>query len=143
MTTSGESKPRALVTLSEEECRALLDTTSVGHIAFVNHDGQQLIPLNFAFIDGTIYFRTQHESVLSELASGHDDVAFGIDHHDVFRQGWNVTVKGAASEAEDRATINLILGHSKLRPWAGGTRPVIIRVTIRSIAGRRVSGNRA
>ncbi|MEO6606530.1 MAG: pyridoxamine 5'-phosphate oxidase family protein [Aeromicrobium sp.] len=140
MTTSQE-KPRALATLSEEECRALLDTTSVGHIAFVNHEGQQLIPLNFAHIDGAIYFRTQHERILSQLAGGHGDVAFGIDHHDVFRQGWNVTIKGAAAEVEDRATINLVLGHSKLRPWAGGTRPLIIRVTIRSIAGRRVSGN--
>ncbi|KAA1395545.1 pyridoxamine 5'-phosphate oxidase family protein [Aeromicrobium ginsengisoli] len=132
-----------LSTLSEKECRELLGTTTVGHIAFVDRDGQQLIPANFAVLDGVIYLRTAPGSILSQLASGHPDVAFGINHHDVFRTGWNVTVRGTAVGVEDRATINVVLGHKRLRPWAGGVRPLIIRVTPSSMAGRRVSGNTA
>lgn len=126
--------------LPEDECRELLSTTTVGQIAFVNDDGQQLVPVNFVLVDGAIYFRTLSDGFLAQLARNHDDIAFGVDHHaDNYRHGWNVTVKGAASEAEDRATINLVLAHPRLRPWAGGIRPMVIRVSIDSIAGRRVS----
>jgi nitroimidazol reductase NimA-like FMN-containing flavoprotein (pyridoxamine 5'-phosphate oxidase superfamily) len=130
---------RPLITLDEKECRALLGTTTVGRLAFVNDEGQQLIPLNFAFIDGSVYFRTSPGTVLGRLAHGHDDVAFGIDHHDVFGEGWNVTVQGPATEVEDRATINVVLGHHRLQPWAGGVRPLVMKVSPRSIRGRHVS----
>lgn len=36
----------------------LLATPTVGPVAFVNHDGIQLVPLNFAVIADEIYFRT-------------------------------------------------------------------------------------
>jgi uncharacterized protein len=138
---SSDHPSGSLVVLSEEECTALLGTATVGRVAFVDDEGQQLIPVNFAFLDGAIYFRTKPDGVLSHLARGHDDVAFGVDHQDVFRVGWNVTVRGPAAEVEDRATINLVLGHNRLRPWAGGVRPLVIKVTPRDIDGRRVSGN--
>ncbi len=138
-----ESRSRSkIAALSNEECTALLSTTTVGRIAFTNEDGQQLVPVNFAYIDGDIYFRTLPDGFLSQLARDHDDVAFGVDHHaEVYRDGWNVTVKGSASEVTDRATINMVLGHGRLRPWAGGVRPMVIRVSVGSIDGRRVSGH--
>lgn len=142
MTTDHSGNQGDISVLPEDECRALLSTTTVGRIAFVNDDGQQLVPVNFAFIDGAIYFRTLSDGFLAQLARDHDDVAFGVDHHsDTYRHGWNVTVKGSAMEAEDRATINLVLAHPRLNPWAGGVRPMVIRVSIDSIDGRRVSGH--
>jgi hypothetical protein len=66
-------------------------------------------------------------------------VAFGVNHHDaMFRNGWNVTVKGRAEHVEDRATINKVLSHERLRPWAGGVRPLVLRVTVDAIDGRSV-----
>lgn len=138
--TTPDDRHDSVVVLPEEECLALLETTTVGRIAFVNDEGQQLVPVNFALIDGAIYFRTLPEGFLSGLATGHDDVAFGVDHYDVFRTGWNVTVRGSAHAVEDRETINKVLATHRLKPWAGGDRPLVIRVTPRSIAGRRVSG---
>jgi nitroimidazol reductase NimA-like FMN-containing flavoprotein (pyridoxamine 5'-phosphate oxidase superfamily) len=132
---------RSLVVLDESECRSLLGTTTVGQLAFVDADGQQLIPANFAFLDGIVYFRTKPDGVLGGLAQGHEDVAFGVHHHDVFREGWNVTVRGPAAEVVDRTTIDLVLGHHRLAPWAGGVRALVVKVTPRSIQGRRVSGN--
>lgn len=140
MTTPDDRRQSSVVKLSEEECLALLETTTVGRIAFVNAEGQQLVPVNFALMDGSIYFRTLPEGFLSGLARGHKDVAFGVDHHDIFRNGWNVTVRGSAREVEDRATINKVLANHRLRPWAGGVRPLVIKITPVSIAGRRVSG---
>lgn len=140
MTTPDDRRKGSIVELPEDECLALLETTTVGRIAFVDAEGQQLVPINFALIDGAIYFRTLHDGFLSSLAGGHDDVAFGVDYQDVFRVGWNVTVRGSAHEAEDRATINTVLSHSRLQPWAGGVRPLVIKITPASIAGRRVGG---
>lgn len=142
MTAADEPRAGSLITLPEDECLALIGTTTVGRIAFVNADGQQLLPVNFALIDRLIYFRTVPDGLLAELGPGHGDVAFEVDHHeDLYRDGWNVTVRGDASQVEDRATINLVLAHERLRPWAGGVRPMVIRVTPRSIDGRRVSGH--
>ena len=140
MTPPDDRNQGSIAELPEDECLALLGTTTVGRIAFVNDEGQQLIPVNFALIDGAIYFRTLPDGFLSSLARGHQDVAFGVDHQDVFREGWNVTVRGPAREVEDRATINKVLGHHQLKPWAGGVRPLVIEITLNSIAGRRVSG---
>ena len=139
MTTPDDHNQGSIAELSEEECLALLETTTVGRIAFVNADGQQLVPVNFALLEGAIYFRTLPDGFLSSLARGHGDVAFGVDHQDVFRTGWNVTVRGAAGAVEDRATINKVLSHHRLKPWAGGVRPLVIKITPTSVAGRRVS----
>lgn len=142
MNTEPVARGGQIMALTQSECTSLLSTTAVGRIAFVNEDGQQFVPVNFAYIDGAIYFRTLSDGFLSQLARDHDDVAFGVDHHaDVYRDGWNVTVKGTASEVTDRATINMVMGHGRLRPWAGGVRPMVIRVTVESIEGRRVSGH--
>jgi nitroimidazol reductase NimA-like FMN-containing flavoprotein (pyridoxamine 5'-phosphate oxidase superfamily) len=140
MNTSEKRRELTIAELSEDECLARLETTTVGRIAFVDGNGQQLVPVNFALMDRAVYLRTLPGGFLSILARGHDDVAFEIDHHDVFRVGWNVTVRGTAGEVEDRATINRVLANHRLSPWAGGIRPLVIKLTPRSIAGRRVSG---
>ena len=141
MTINEEARRGRIVDLPADECMVLLSTTTIGRVAFVNEDGQQLVPVNFAEIDGVIYFRTMPEGFLAQLAHGHEDVAFGVDYHDdTYRHGWNVTVKGSAALVEDRATINMVLSHGRLRPWAGGVRPLVISISLDSIAGRRVAG---
>lgn len=130
-------------TLSEQECRELLTTTTVGRLAFAGDDGPELVPVNFAVIDDSIYFRTLPDGFLSRLRTGSHPVAFGVDHHDdMFQRGWNVTVKGSIRQVEDRATINKVLSHDRLRPWAGGVRPMVMRIDIGSIDGRRVGQQR-
>ena len=142
MTVNPEQRAGTIKPIPEDECRALLSTTTVGRVAFVDEDGQQLVPVNFAYLDGAIYFRTLPDGFLSTLTRGHHDVAFGVDHHDsMYRNGWNVTVRGRAEQVEDRATINKVLSHERLRPWAGGTRPLVIRVTVDAIDGRKVVGH--
>lgn len=142
MTSGSPRHPDTIQTMSEDECLSLLSSTTVGRVAFCGADGPELVPVNFALINGTIYFRTLPDGFLSQLSRGNDGVAFGIDFHDDSTlEGWNVTIKGPASQVEDRATINLVLGHGQLKPWAGGVRPLVIRVEVRSISGRRVGGH--
>lgn len=142
MTTDSDLNDGRIRPLPRDECLDLLGTTTVGRVAFIGDDGPELVPVNFALIDGVIYFRTLPDGFLSQLRSGSHRVAFGVDHHDdLYRNGWNVTVKGVIRQVEDRATINLVLGHARLRPWAGGVRPMVMRVSIDEIDGRRVSGH--
>lgn len=129
----------SIITLSDDECRARIQASTVGYVAFVNDEGQQMIPINFAWLDGAAYFQTVPDGVLADLTPGHDDVAFGIGHHDIFQIGWNVTVRGSTEEVRDPKTIDTVLSHDRLTPWAGGDRPLIIKLTPRSIDGRRVS----
>lgn len=142
MTGSDSDRRGSLKELTEEECLELLSTTTVGCIAFVNAEGQQLIPVNFIVFDGLIYFRTVYAGLLAGLERGHDhdDVAFGAVHHeDDSRSGWNVTARGSARRVEDRATINKVLGNPNLQAWAGGVRSTVIEVRPTSITGRRVA----
>lgn len=139
---TNRSVPRplgAVEKLTEVECLALLRMTSIGRIAYVDANGQQLIPVNFILLDGRVYFRTLTTGILSKLARGHDDVAFGVDHFDVStRSGQNVTVRGSAREVEDRANISKVLSNPGVEPWAGGLRPMVIEICPVSIDGRRV-----
>jgi nitroimidazol reductase NimA-like FMN-containing flavoprotein (pyridoxamine 5'-phosphate oxidase superfamily) len=139
MTFDPHERGGSLAELPDEECRALLTTTTVGRIAFVDDDGQQLVPVNFAYVDGAIYFRTVPDGFLAALAHQDREVAFG--HDDTYRSGWNVTVKGRVEQVEDQATIDRILAYERLRPWAGGVRPMVMRVTIDRIAGRKATGH--
>lgn len=140
-TESTSSRTGSLEELTETECLELLSASTVGRIAFVSAEGQQLVPVNFIVLDGLIYFRTTHAAFLSELAPGHADVAFGVDHYeDASRSGWNVTAHGSARRVEDRANINKVLGNPNLQPWAGGVRSIVIEIRPTSMAGRRVHG---
>lgn len=135
---SGESR-----VLPEQECLDLLTTTTVGRVAFVNAEGLQLVPLNFAVIDGEIYFRTAPESILDDLVAGDAQVAFAVDYHsEQFREGWSVTVKGTATRVQDPDLHAQVMSWRTLRPWAGGTREIVLHLSRRTIEGRRVHGNR-
>jgi len=140
MTGADSGTAGSLKELTAAECLELLSTATVGCIAFVNVEGQQLIPVNFIVLDSLIYFRTVYTGLLSGLARGHDDVAFGVVYHeDTSRSGWNVTARGSARRVEDRATINKVLGNPNLQPWAGGVRSTVIEVRPESVSGRRVN----
>jgi nitroimidazol reductase NimA-like FMN-containing flavoprotein (pyridoxamine 5'-phosphate oxidase superfamily) len=125
--------------LSDQECRELLGTTTVGRIAFVDAEGQQLLPVNFVEREGDVYFRTQAGTVLAQLADGHDEVAFGVDFHDdLYQRGWNVTLVGGAAGVDDPELVAELLAAARPRPWAPGERDVVIVVRGRRVSGRKV-----
>lgn len=139
MTTPPSGGRGPVVILSESDCLTLLETTTVGNFAFVDDEGQQLVPVNFVVLDKDIYFRTLPDGFLSVVAKGHQDVAFGITHHDIYGIGWNVTARGSTHEVVDPELAARVLSHPRLNPWAAGERSLVIQVKPTSIAGRRVA----
>jgi nitroimidazol reductase NimA-like FMN-containing flavoprotein (pyridoxamine 5'-phosphate oxidase superfamily) len=124
--------------MSPEDCAAFLaKTTTVGRIAFLSSVGQQLMPVNFAFRNGCLYFATSAESVLAELATGCRDVVFEIDYPDRMTQhGWSVVARGE-THAADTASAESAGGRLP-HPWAPGKRDVLIEMVPREITGRRI-----
>ena len=129
-------------TIAESVCRDLLTGGTIGRIAFNSAFGIQLLPLNYLYLDGAVYFRVDAESVLGELADGSDDVAFGVDYvEELVKEAWSVLVTGsirAVTEAEEMAKL---LGQRKLEPWAIGDRQLYLRLEPVTITGRRVKRN--
>ncbi len=138
--SSAPTRRGKLVSIAEAECWELLDTTTVGRLAFASDDGVVILPVNFLVHDERIYVRTEPGSTIAELADGRDEVAFEIDYHDDLNQaGWNVLIKGSTTMAGTLEGERALASTSRLGPWAPGDRSLIIRLTPRSVSGRRVS----
>jgi len=131
---SGKLEP-----IDEAECWELLDTTTVGRLAFTSDDGIVILPVNFLIHEQRIYVQTEPGSTIAALADGRDDVAFEIDHHDINQTGWNVLVKGSAAEAGTLEGERALASSGRLGPWAPGNRSLVIGLTPRTISGRRVA----
>lgn len=139
-TQSNPARPGKFRVLSEQECYGLLSTTTVGRVAFVATTGQQLLPVNFQYIDGVVYFQTSPDSILAEMAGGMDDVAFSVEYREeLFQTGWSVVVSGVTAGVEDSLLADRVRSVARLRPWAPGDRTLVIALTPRQITGRKVS----
>jgi nitroimidazol reductase NimA-like FMN-containing flavoprotein (pyridoxamine 5'-phosphate oxidase superfamily) len=127
--------------LSIQECRELLGTTTVGRVGFASSSGQLILPVNFSFLGGAVIFRTAATGPLAELASGADDVAFEVDYHGTrSRRAWSVLLNGSAAVV-DADEVSILTGDpaQQVEPWAEGERDLLIRLSPRTITGRRVS----
>ena len=76
---------RAFGPLTQSECLRLLETHSLGRLAWQSADSQQVRPINYVFRSGAVYFRTSPQGILSELVRP-ADVALEVDDLD-HRQG--------------------------------------------------------
>ena len=126
-----------LVELSTAECRDLLETDTVGRVAFVAPGGPRIVPVNFALAGDAIELRTTAYSELARHAVGRQ-VAFEIDHLDTERRrGWSVVALGLCEWVDDPGPAS---EGAEPEPWAGGNRPVRLRLAWSELTGRRVGG---
>jgi hypothetical protein len=90
--------------LDESECLELLDTATVGRMAFVVDGRQHLLPINYVVHEAVVYVRTADGTSFSRLDDG-TDVVFEVDYHDdVFRWGWSVTAVRSAGSPTRRCS---------------------------------------
>lgn len=124
--------------LSKSECFGLLARERVGRVAFVDHLGPVVMPVNFVMDRHMVVFRTDDGAKLDAAVSG-CRVAFEVDGTDeTTRTGWSVVVRGEAAEVtdpEELARLRLRL----LRPWAPGAKTHYIRILPAVLTGRRIS----
>ena len=135
MQTHDEWHPGHLRELTEQECRELLQDQKVGRVAWSDPDGPVVLPVNYRFVDGRVFFRTSpHSELARHFSPGR--AAFQIDYVDEFLQsGWSVLVRGRAELLE---WDELPGDDDRPEPWAEGIRNVYVRITPDRITGRRV-----
>ena len=130
-----------IITLSDDQCGDLLKThkARLGRVAFAE-GGQaawpSILPVNYTYWDGSIFFRTLEGSKLY-TALRRQRVAFEIDEiQDEWQQGWSVVALGRLDIVRD-PTVRASVG-DKLRSWAADATEQLVRLDIEQLTGRHV-----
>jgi uncharacterized protein len=130
----GDTPVRTFGPLTQSECLHLLETHSLGRLAWQAADSQQVRPINYVFRSGAVYFRTSPQGILSELVRP-ADVALEVDDLDQDkRTGWSVIVYGRAKAV---AALDVLeqWETDDLVPWAPRVRNLFIQITPSRITG--------
>jgi uncharacterized protein len=125
--------------ISPARCEELLESQSIGRVAWQAADGPQILPVTYAWYEGTIIFRTSPYSVLSELVRP-TEVALEIDDLDQkSRRGWSVVVQGRAQGVAEPDRLVRMWTVGGVVPWASGVRNVFIQIVPHRVTGRVVA----
>lgn len=127
---------RAPVVLDRDDCERRLRASYTGRVGFVDDGRPQVLPVNYAFADGVVVFKTGPGAKL-DAALRQDVVAFEVDAVDVdAHAGWSVQVVGRARVLGDPEEIAWARS-LPLRTWAfGGDRPFWVVVDLTEVTGR-------
>ena len=122
--------------IDEADCIELMASTPIGRIAFTVDDHPMVVPVNFAWHEDTVVFRTLEASKQTRWPAAAAS-SFEVDHWDAeARSGWSVAVIGRAREVTNFAEREELEGIG-LVPWAKEKwRPMWVRIEPESIAGR-------
>jgi uncharacterized protein len=124
--------------LTEEECVDLLEPGGVGRIGVTIAGLPVILPVNYAFVDGEVLFRTGEGTKLS-AATQRAVVAFEVDAYDVASaSGWSVLVIGRSSVVTDPMELARLDGY-EITSWADGTRSNYVRLRPELLNGRRIA----
>jgi len=129
--------------LSEAECLQLISPGGVGRLAYAGRYGLTVLPVNYKLHEGTIVFRTAHDSptdrdLRTGIQGAEFKVAFEIDDiNPAAREGWSVLIQGSAHHVESGTEHASVL-EAGVEPWAGGTRELFLRIIPTRITGRRI-----
>ncbi len=134
---------RVLEELDDAECIRLISPGGVGRLGFTGRYGPTVLPVNYTMFQGSVVFRTAHDSATDEdLRTGIQNaeyrVAFEVDHFDsAAREGWSVLIQGAAHHV-DSEDERVAVRQAGLEAWAPGERDLFMRVTPSRLTGRRI-----
>jgi len=134
----GAAKGAVLDNMTVAECREHLAGGGIGRFLFVEPGrGPVAIPVNFRMDGDDVVFRTATGGFMS--AGLHERrVSFDVDHlDDALGEGWSVLVTGKAQAVTDPAGLARAEA-LHIEPWAGGEKPVYVRLTASQVTGRRI-----
>jgi uncharacterized protein len=131
------SPARRTATLSERECSRLLQSKDLGRLAIVVDGAPQIFPVNYAYDERVVVFRTSPGMKLER--GPYTRAAFEVD--DVDRKtgvAWSVVVHGTAHDIS-AATDPLAQRLRRLivHPQAPGSRTRWMAVYADTVTGRR------
>jgi uncharacterized protein len=123
--------------LSEQESERLLASNDLGRVAMVNDGRPEIFPVNYAFADGVVVFRTGEGLKFDRTPM--TAVAFETDGIDATKGfAWSVVVHGTAQNITNTIdTRSERLRHLAVSPAAPGDRNYWVGIYVTQISGRR------
>ncbi|MEW6473419.1 MAG: pyridoxamine 5'-phosphate oxidase family protein [Actinomycetota bacterium] len=124
--------------LCPEQCWDRLRRSSVGRVAVTIGALPAIFPVNFTVVGGQILFLTGEGTKL-RAALDRTVVAFQVDDFDeATASGWSVMAVGLAEEVATPGELDG-LQPLVLRPFAGGDRSHVVKITPEFVSGRRIA----
>ncbi|MGF1597940.1 MAG: pyridoxamine 5'-phosphate oxidase family protein [Acidimicrobiales bacterium] len=125
--------------IDDDRCVELIGSTPVGRVGFLSDGVPLVLPVNHAWWEGAIVFRSLEGKKLAAAAEN-QQVCFEVDHwNPEDRSGWSVVVRGTACEVTDWADREQ-LENIGLVPWARDAwRTLWVRIEPSSISGRMLT----
>jgi nitroimidazol reductase NimA-like FMN-containing flavoprotein (pyridoxamine 5'-phosphate oxidase superfamily) len=119
-----------------DACVELIRSTPIGRIGFWSDGAPLVLPVNFAWFEDSIVFRTLEGKKLAAAAEG-QTVCFEVDSWDAHdHSGWSVVITGVAREVTEWAEAER-LENIGLVAWAHEKwRPIWVCIEPTEIAGR-------
>ena len=126
------------VVLAYAKCRELLGGGIFGRVALCTPEGPRILPVNYSVVRESILFRTSATGVVANHDWG-SPMAFEVDHVDYAdHRGWSVVATGHGERVEDPDELAQIKRTWDPRPWAGGSKPLYVRLVWDELTGRRL-----
>jgi len=133
----GDEAQFSTVDLDRTECLELLRTARIGRVVLSVDCLPVALPVNLAVSGDDVVFST-NVGVKTDAAVAGRVVSVEIDDIDaIYHTGWSVLATGVARVVTDEAEIAALA--SRLRPWAAGPHPFLIKVPSTLISGRRLT----
>jgi uncharacterized protein len=124
--------------LSYGSCRSLLAGGVFGRVGVCTPDGPRILPVNYSVVGEAVVIRTTLDGLLATYGV-HAPLVFEVDHVDYDEhKGWSVMATGAGELVEDPEDLALVRRTWEPRPWAGGDRPLFVRLQWTELTGRRL-----
>ena len=124
--------------LSYGKCRELLAANVFGRVGVCTPQAPVILPVNYSVVGEAIIFRTTPYGVVANHAWGWP-IAFEVDYVDYSdHKGWSVLATGRGERIEDTDEIDRIKRTWEPQPWAGGDRPLYVRLAWEELTGRRL-----
>src|SRR5215471_5904599 len=121
---------RMIEELDQDQCLQLISGGGIGRIAYTGRFGLAVLPVNYAWQDGAVVFRTAANGPLDEdlrtgIANADYQVAFEIDSIDLeAQQGWSVLIQGPAHHVT--GTEEDTVRQAGVESWAPGDRELFV-----------------
>lgn len=125
--------------LDEAQCADLLASKSIGRVGVTLGGLPVILPVSYAFRDGSIFFRTTEGTKLHAASHG-SIVAFEVDDSEQAKgSGWSVLVVGRSSVLTESLPPDDVWSTDPLSRWAEGRSSHVVRIDPEIVTGRRIT----
>ncbi|MFE5585547.1 helix-turn-helix domain-containing protein [Kitasatospora sp. NPDC056531] len=131
------SRGTLLLHLTEPQCWELIGTHGVGRVGLPVGPAPVVLPVNYVVDARTVVYRTSPRGAAAPAEGS--PASFQVDHIDDHRsRGWSVLILGEAHHVDDPDEQQRLSALPGATPWAGGARPLWVRIRPAEVTGRRI-----